>query len=41
MYSALDNTDDKKRENYKKRHGANNYHLVKNSPAYFSWNYLW
>jgi len=40
MYSALDNNDDKKRENYKNNNLRSKL-LVKNSPAYFSWNYLW
>jgi hypothetical protein len=41
LYSHLDHNDPQRRANYRARHGAQGHHLKKNSPAYFSWNYLW
>lgn len=41
FYSYLDHLDKKRRDNYRKRAGAKDYHLKKYSPAYFSYNYLW
>lgn len=41
LYSHLDHNDLKRRLAYRKRHGANDYHKVKFSPAFFSWRFLW
>ena len=43
LYSKGDHLDEKRRASYRARHGGASHqsHLVKNSPAYFSWTYLW
>ena len=41
LYKHLDHNDSKRRDNYRKRHGANGYQLKKWTPSWFSWNYLW
>jgi len=40
-WSHKDHGDKRRRSNYRKRHGAKGYQLVKYSPAWFSWHYLW
>jgi hypothetical protein len=39
-YSAYDHKDNYRRSLYRKRH-AKTKHDDKNSPAYYSWHYLW
>lgn len=48
LWSHFDHGDDKRRENYRKRHGkimnkteGKLAHKVKFSPSWFSWHYLW
>ena len=41
LYRHLDHNDPKRRENFRRRHGAQGFHQRKNSPAFFAWNYLW
>lgn len=47
LYKNMDHLDKKRRENYRKRHGAiltstgKRAVDVKYSPAWFAWNYLW
>jgi len=41
LYSSEDHLDEKRRENYQARHGAQGYQTREYSPAWFSWNYLW
>ncbi len=40
-YKSLDHNDEKRRELYRARHGANNFHKIKGSASWFSWNILW
>jgi hypothetical protein len=39
LYSHKDHFDNKRRENYQKRHKNDNLNCF--SPGYFSWFYLW
>jgi hypothetical protein len=41
LYKDKDHNDPTRRENYRIRHGAQNYQKRKYSPAWFSWKYLW
>jgi len=41
LYTHLNHYDLKRRNNYRKRASAKGYHLIKFSPAYYSYNYLW
>lgn len=39
-YKDLNHLDEKRRENYRKRHAGDNY-KNKDFPGYWSWNVLW
>ena len=41
LYSDQDHLDEKRRDNYRSRHGAQGYQENTFTPAWFSWNYLW
>lgn len=41
LYQDLNHYDEKRRANYRSRHGAQGYQNVKYSPAWFSWHFLW
>ena len=41
LYSRDNHGDKQRRTSYRKRHGAQNFHNTKYTPAWFSWNYLW
>lgn len=41
LYASQNHFDEKRRANYRARHGAQGYQNVKYSPAWFSWNFLW
>lgn len=41
IWSHKDHLDKTRRANYRKRHGAQGYHLTKYSPAWFSYYGLW
>lgn len=41
LYSHLDHNDPVRRKAYRARHSAQGYHLIKYSPSWFSYNYLW
>jgi len=41
LYSSGDHLDEKRRHNYRTRHGAQGYQKNIYSPAWFSWHYLW
>ena len=40
-WKHLDHNDTKRRELFRKRHGAQGHYKVKYSPAWFSYYYLW
>ena len=40
-WKHMDHGNPLRRINYRKRAGAQKFHLKKYSPAWFSWNYLW
>lgn len=41
LWSHLDHGDEKRRKNYRARHGAQGHYKKKFSPAWFSWKLLW
>lgn len=41
LYSSYDHMDRKRRDNYRKRHGASGHQKIKFTPAWFSWWFLW
>lgn len=41
LWSSLDHLDKKRRDRYRKRHGAQGFQNKVGSPAWFSWHYLW
>jgi hypothetical protein len=41
LYTNLNHYDLKRRESYRARHSAKGNHLIKYTPAYYSYNYLW
>lgn len=40
-YKSLDHNDEKRRESYRARHGAQGHQLKEGTPAWFSWHVLW
>lgn len=41
LWSHKDHNDKERRKNYRLRHGAQGYQHRKNSPAWFSYYFLW
>ena len=41
LWSHKDHLDDKRRNSYRARHGAQGYYKIKYTPAWFSYYFLW